>query len=151
MKQSPFVVSLRYSLVLQSVLVMVHVAPVLVACLTPVSAAIRILVPALACVSAVWSLHAARGFSRTRLRFGADGNARWEDSVSGHAQDVWLLPECRDLGGMMVLLCWQDASGGKYRFTFLRDGLARDDWRSLRRVVRWTSGMVNDIHRNGDA
>jgi len=107
---------------------------------------------ALVCVSGIWQFHRMRSFCRQILRFGAEESVLCENMVTGQAEDVCLLPETRDLGGWLVLLCWQDASGRVQRFVFMRDAMPRREWQCLRRTARWSSGsMVGNARQDDQA
>lgn len=146
---SPFAIALRPSPIQLVMLLVMHVLPVGVVCMASVPVVLCIVTLVLACVSGIRQFHLLRRFGHQILRFGAEESVLCEDVASGQAEDVCLLPESRDLGGWLLLLCWQGASGQVQRFVFMRDAMPRGQWQCLRRTVRWSSsGMTGNAGLN---
>lgn len=136
--QAPVVLALRWSPALRAALVFMHLLPVFVVCSAGVSVFLCGGVSAVAAVSALWSWHAARQARFRHIVLHASGDAELLEARVASAP-ILVRSTSVDLG-WLVVLHWLPFSGGRTQRTVLcRDAYPVEDWRALRRWVRWQS------------
>lgn len=132
---APFSLPVRYSPLLRLMVVLTHVLPILSSAMAQMDPWLMWLVWLAAAFSAPLNWRKARSLAACRIEFMADGACCWQSREG--AIDIELLPESRDFGFLIVLV-WRELESGRVgRLALLRDGVAADEWRALRRYLRW--------------
>ncbi|NSL56653.1 protein YgfX [Uliginosibacterium aquaticum] len=131
---APFFLPLRLSRVLLGTIILVHGLPLACVLAPEVPRPLSIAVTLAVVLSALWQMRQWQRIAACVLQM--SGEACWLERGDSRVQ-VELLSDSRDLGWLIVLV-WRELESGRCgRAALTRDGLPAEDWRALRRYLRW--------------
>ena len=137
---APLRLPLRHSRLIRGALWLLHLTPIFVSLVPQVPRWVFVCVVFVSLSAAAWHWHRSRRYRGASLCLGSDALVCFEQQ--GREEFVTLVPDCADLGWLIVLH-WRPEGGGQpMSWAWTRDALPREAWRQLRVFLRWQAGLA---------